>query len=110
MVLPKKRTLLEGRHEGLAPEIDGVVYIDGNGMTHSLRPAGERSQARRVRHGEITGATTYDVVGHLAGESSQPSSGRPSRVSPEEAIGDDSSPGRLAITLSRSGIGTCPAD
>ena len=44
---------LEGRHEGLAPEIDGVVYIDGNGMdSDRSRPAGERSQCRRVCEGD----------------------------------------------------------
>ncbi len=46
--------LLEARHEGLAPEIDGVVYInDGVGKP------GELVKAR------ITDATTYDLVGHI---------------------------------------------
>ena len=46
--------LLEGRHEGLAPEIDGVVYInDGSAM------AGD------VVKVEITDAAMYDLVGHI---------------------------------------------
>ncbi|MEO5956077.1 MAG: 30S ribosomal protein S12 methylthiotransferase RimO [Nitrospiraceae bacterium] len=46
--------LLEGRHEGLAPEIDGVVYInDGSAM------AGD------VVKVEITDAALYDLVGHI---------------------------------------------
>jgi ribosomal protein S12 methylthiotransferase len=46
--------LLEGRHEGLAPEIDGVVYInDGAAM------AGD------VVKVEITDAALYDLVGHI---------------------------------------------
>jgi ribosomal protein S12 methylthiotransferase len=62
---------LEGRHEGLAPEIDGVVYIDGSGMD-SGRSGRHRSgpNAGEFVTVTITGATTYDVVGHLAGESS----------------------------------------
>ena len=45
--------LLEGRHEGLAPDIDGVIYInDGHADAGSLV---------KVR---ITDATTYDLVGH----------------------------------------------
>ena len=46
--------LLEGRHEGLAPEIDGVVYInDGTADPGDLVTV------------EITDATTYDLVGHI---------------------------------------------
>ena len=46
--------LLEGRHEGLAPEIDGIVYInDGAAM------AGD------VVKVEITDAALYDLVGHI---------------------------------------------
>ena len=90
MVLPKKGHWLEGRHEGLAPEIDGVVYIDG---------AGKESR-RSGRHGSgpsagefvtvtITGATTYDVVGHLAGESSSAS---------RAGVRAASAPRRLSLT------------
>jgi ribosomal protein S12 methylthiotransferase len=46
--------LLEGRHEGLAPEIDGVVYInDGTAQPGELVTV------------EITDAATYDLVGHI---------------------------------------------
>ena len=45
--------LLEGRHEGLAPEIDGVVYINDGSAT-----AGELVKV------EITDAALYDLVGH----------------------------------------------
>ena len=47
--------LLEGRHEGLAPEIDGVVYIN-----EGTASAGEFVKV------EITEAATYDLVGHIA--------------------------------------------
>jgi ribosomal protein S12 methylthiotransferase len=46
--------LLEGRHEGLAPEIDGVVYIN-----EGTARAGEFVKV------EITDAATYDLVGHI---------------------------------------------
>jgi ribosomal protein S12 methylthiotransferase len=46
--------LLEGRHEGLAPEIDGVVYInDGTPNPGDLVKV------------EITDAASYDLVGHI---------------------------------------------
>lgn len=46
--------LLEGRHEGLAPEIDGVIYInDGVANPGDLVKV------------EITDAATYDLVGHI---------------------------------------------
>ena len=46
--------LLEGRHEGLAPEIDGVVYINDGSAT-----AGDLVKV------EITDAAMYDLVGHI---------------------------------------------
>ncbi len=46
--------LLEGRHEGLAPEIDGVVYIN-----EGTAEAGEFVKV------QITDAATYDLVGHI---------------------------------------------
>jgi ribosomal protein S12 methylthiotransferase len=46
--------LLEGRHEGLAPEIDGVVYIN-----EGTASAGEFVKV------EVTDAATYDLVGHI---------------------------------------------
>lgn len=47
--------LLEARHEGLAPEIDGVVYINNDGVA---KP-GELVKVH------ITDATTFDLVGHI---------------------------------------------
>jgi ribosomal protein S12 methylthiotransferase len=46
--------LLEARHEGLAPEIDGVVYINDG-----VAKPGELVKVK------ITDATTYDLVGHI---------------------------------------------
>ncbi len=46
--------LLEGRHEGLAPEIDGVVYIN----------EGTASPGDLVKVA-ITDSSTYDLVGHI---------------------------------------------
>jgi ribosomal protein S12 methylthiotransferase len=46
--------LLEGRHEGLAPEIDGVVYINDGTAT-----AGDFVKV------EITDGASYDLVGHI---------------------------------------------
>jgi len=46
--------LLEGRHEGLAPEIDGVVYVNDGSAT-----AGELVRVK------ITDAALYDLVGHI---------------------------------------------
>ncbi len=46
--------LLEGRHEGLAPEIDGVVYLTG----------GTASPGDLMKV-EITDAAAYDLVGHI---------------------------------------------
>ena len=48
--------LLEGRHEGQAPEIDGVVYLND----------GTADPGRFVK-AEITDASAYDLVGHIAG-------------------------------------------
>jgi ribosomal protein S12 methylthiotransferase len=58
--------LLEGRHEGLAPEIDGVVYLEGQ----SAKP-GDFVKV------DITEATTYDLTGRVAGA--------PKLVSPRRA-------------------------
>lgn len=46
--------LLEGRHEGMAPEIDGVVYINDG-----TADPGEMVEV------EITDASSYDLVGHI---------------------------------------------
>jgi ribosomal protein S12 methylthiotransferase len=53
--------LLEGRHEGFAPEIDGVVYIN-----KGVANPGEFVKV------EITDAATYDLVGQIVGDSSAP--------------------------------------
>ena len=65
--------MLEGRHEGLAPEIDGVVYID-EGSTPN-------THTRRTRHVmpvpapgdfymvEITDTAVYDLVGRIVKKS-----------------------------------------
>jgi ribosomal protein S12 methylthiotransferase len=48
--------LLESRHEGQAPDIDGVVYLnDGNGSPGD------------IVHAEITEAYAYDLVGRILG-------------------------------------------
>lgn len=47
--------LLEGRHEGMAPEIDGVVYINDG-----TADAGEMVKVA------ITDASSFDLVGHIA--------------------------------------------
>jgi len=49
--------LLQGRHQGLAPEIDGVVYINDG-----IASAGDRVKV------EITDAGIYDLVGHVVGD------------------------------------------
>jgi len=53
-VSEESKLLLEGRHEGLAPEIDGVVYINDGSAT-----AGELVKV------EITDGALYDLVGHI---------------------------------------------
>jgi ribosomal protein S12 methylthiotransferase len=63
--------LLEARHEGLAPEIDGVVYIN-DGIDNRTRPPQARQDAPLPVPGDvvkalITDATTYDLVGHIVG-------------------------------------------
>lgn len=61
--------LLEGRHEGLAPEIDGVIYIndDPANLTQPPRacqdaPVPASGEMVKV---EITDAALYDLVGHI---------------------------------------------
>lgn len=61
--------LLEARHEGLAPEIDGVVYIN-DGPADLTHPSQARRDAPFPVAGDlvkaaITDATTFDLVGHL---------------------------------------------
>lgn len=49
--------LLQGRHQGLAPEIDGVVYINDG-----IAAAGDRVKV------EITDSGIYDLVGHIVAD------------------------------------------
>ena len=61
--------VLEGRHEGLAPEIDGVVYIDeGPSDVTPQRPARRRVSSPTPGDFctvEITDAAAFDLVGHI---------------------------------------------
>ncbi|MGQ0809872.1 MAG: 30S ribosomal protein S12 methylthiotransferase RimO [Nitrospiraceae bacterium] len=82
--------LLETRHEGQAPEIDGVVYVN-DGTTNLTPPPRARQDALLPRPGdlinvEITDATAYDLVGRMAGSSS-PQFIRPSRRSTKKERG-----------------------
>ncbi len=61
--------LLEARHEGLAPEIDGVVYMNDG--------AAKPGELVKVK---ITDATTFDLVGHVV--NSPPSIPKISRRTP----------------------------
>ena len=61
--------VLEGRHEGLAPEIDGVVYIDEDSTLsnnarhpHPEMPSPKPGDFCTV---EITDAAAYDLVGRI---------------------------------------------
>jgi ribosomal protein S12 methylthiotransferase len=58
--------LLEGRHEGLAPEIDGVVYINGWDKAKLSAVPGECVKV------QITEASTYDVSGCVLAAASGP--------------------------------------
>jgi ribosomal protein S12 methylthiotransferase len=55
---------LEARHQGLAPEIDGVVYINGSETGQAVPRPGDWVNVR------ITDAATYDLTGHVVGEAS----------------------------------------
>ncbi len=59
---------LEGRHEGLAQEIDGVVYIDEirNGPPRPRN--GSTPRAGDLVNITVTEAAGYDVIGHVEGE------------------------------------------
>ncbi len=54
--------LLEGRHEGQAPDIDGVVYINDVSDSLAGRPLPRPGHFVTV---EITDAATYDLVGRI---------------------------------------------
>jgi ribosomal protein S12 methylthiotransferase len=62
---------VEGRHEGLGPEIDGVVYIVGSEDQKQAPRSGESVDVR------ITDATTYDLIGHVVGKSGTAPRGKP---------------------------------
>jgi ribosomal protein S12 methylthiotransferase len=69
---------LEGRHEGLAPEIDGVVYINGSDHPKNVPNPGDCVKVR------ITDATTYDLTGHIQGEPAVSGSPIPDGRGPRE--------------------------
>ncbi len=55
--------VLEGRHEGLAPEIDGVVYVDEDSADAGSKVADSApGDFYRV---QITDAAGFDLVGHI---------------------------------------------
>jgi ribosomal protein S12 methylthiotransferase len=61
--------VLEGRHEGLAPEIDGVVYID-EGSTDIATPSASDQTVPHPTAGSfckirITDAAGFDLVGRI---------------------------------------------
>lgn len=61
--------VLEGRHEGLAPEIDGVVYIDEESTAATPQASSEQA-VPLVTTGtfckiKITDAASFDLVGRL---------------------------------------------
>jgi ribosomal protein S12 methylthiotransferase len=65
--------VLEGRHEGLAPEIDGAVFIDedSTSRTHVRHPLPEMPSPKPGDFCtvEITDAAAYDLVGRVVRES-----------------------------------------
>jgi ribosomal protein S12 methylthiotransferase len=67
---------LEGRHEGLAPEIDGVVYINRSEKSRTVPGPGDCVKVL------ITGAATYDLTGHVLGETSATGTRKPEERSP----------------------------
>ncbi len=54
--------LLEGRHEGQAPDIDGVVYINDVSDSLAGQPLPRSGDFVAV---EITDAATYDLIGRI---------------------------------------------
>ena len=60
--------VLEGRHEGLAPEIDGVVYID-EGSTAAPKSASNQTVSHLASGAfckiKITDAAAFDLVGRI---------------------------------------------
>ena len=63
--------VMQGRHAGQAPEIDGSVYLSGPSRPQSDREGlASAGEFRRVR---ITQASDYDLVGDLLGGDTQSS-------------------------------------
>jgi len=62
-------SVLEGRHEGLAPEIDGVVYIDEGSTDIETQSASDQTISHLTAGSfckiEITDAAAFDLVGRL---------------------------------------------
>lgn len=66
--------VLEGRHEGLAPEIDGVVYLDEGATDIATQPASDQTVPHHLTAGsfckiEITDAAVFDLVGRILSDS-----------------------------------------
>ncbi len=61
--------VLEGRHEGLAPEIDGVVYIDEGSTDIATQSASDQTVLHPTVGSfckiKITDAAAFDLVGRL---------------------------------------------
>jgi ribosomal protein S12 methylthiotransferase len=76
--------LLEGRHEGQAPEIDGVVYLSDSDVA-----PGEFVQVT------ITEATSYDLVGQAV-EPAQ--AGAKARPQPRQTRREQSAPSLIMPT------------
>ncbi len=61
--------VLEGRHEGLAPEIDGVVYIDEGATDIATQSSSDLTVSHPTAGSfckiEITDAAAFDLVGRL---------------------------------------------
>ena len=67
--------VLEGRHQGLAPEIDGVVYIDEESPDMAPERQGHREDVG-LKPGdfcsiEITDAAGYDLTGYAVGNTTR---------------------------------------
>ena len=62
-------SVLEGRHEGLAPEIDGVVYIDEGATDIAPQPVPDQTVPHLTAGSfckiEITDAAAFDLVGRI---------------------------------------------
>ncbi|HEU4686244.1 MAG TPA: 30S ribosomal protein S12 methylthiotransferase RimO [Nitrospira sp.] len=57
----EREGVIEGRHQGLAPEIDGVISVNAGPNPRTVHPGA-------VLAVKITDAAGYDLVGEIAGE------------------------------------------